>query len=131
MINNIKKNMLKSAQRNGQIKYFSDQLDLYKDNLPNSWKVLKASNKSVKMWSLYVNDKLLLIVRTLLTNLTIYLCQLSSLLTEKIASSKNPLSNVDGISNTIDIFMYLVRRLNMSSLHLKIIVRDGMKFQPL
>ena len=54
---NIKKNLL-----NAEIKYFSDQLDLHKDNLSNSWRVIKTiigknSNTSAQRLSLYVNDK--------------------------------------------------------------------------
>ena len=59
---NIKKNLLKSSLINAEIKYFSDQLDLHKDNLSNSWRVLKTiigknSNTSAQRLSLYVNDK--------------------------------------------------------------------------
>ena len=59
---NVKKNLLKSALRNAEIKYFSDQLDLHKDNLSNSWRVIKTiigknSNTSAQRLSLYVNDK--------------------------------------------------------------------------
>ena len=39
---NIKKNLLKSALRNAEIKYVSDQLDVHTDNWSNSWRVLKT-----------------------------------------------------------------------------------------
>ena len=42
---NIKKNLLKSAQRNAEIKYFSDQLDLHKDKLLLTARTLLLSEK--------------------------------------------------------------------------------------
>ena len=71
-------NLLKSALRNVEIKYFSYQLDLHKYNLSNSWRVLKPLSVKIvisprKGCFYMLMIKLLLIARTLLTNLTIYL----------------------------------------------------------
>ena len=52
-------------------------------------------------------------------------------MTEKNTSTKNPLSYVDSISNTIVIFNISCAEVEHASLHLKILVRDGMKYQPL
>ena len=72
--------------------------------------------------------KLLLIARTLLMN---FFVSIGPLLTEKITSTKTHYHMLIVLVILLLFLMYLVRRLNMPSLHLKIIVWDGMKCQPL
>ena len=89
-----KKESGKSAQRNAEIKYFSDQLDLHQDNLSNSWRVLKTiigknSNTSAQRLSFYVNDKTITDSTDIANEFNNFFVSIGRLLTEKITSTNN------------------------------------------
>ena len=99
--------LLRLALRNAEINYFSDQLDLHKDNWSNSWTVLntiigKNSNKSTQRLSLYVYDNTITDSMDIANECNNFFVSIGPLLTEKITSTKKTLSYVD--SNTIVIF---------------------------
>ena len=103
-----KKN-LQSALRNSEITYFSNQLDIHRNDMGKSWKVLrnilgKDHNKRKKHHSFFINNNYVTDSLQIANAFNKFFVSIGSLLAKKIKSDVNPLLYVDNNVNSIATF---------------------------
>ena len=103
-----KKN-LQSALRNSEITYFSNQLDIHRNDMGESWKVLrnilgKDHNKRKKQHSFFINNNYVTDSLQIANAFNKFFVSIGSLLAKKIKSDVNPLLYVDNNVNSIATF---------------------------
>ena len=103
-----KKN-LQSALRNSEITYFSNQLDIHRNDMGKSWKVLrnilgKDHNKRKKHHRFFINNNYVTDSLQIANAFNKFFVSIGSLLAKKIKSDVNPLLYVDNNVNSIATF---------------------------
>ena len=103
-----KKN-LQSALRNSEITYFSNQLDIHRNDMGKSWKVLrnilgKDHNKRKKHHSFFINNNYVTDSLQIANAFNKFFVSIGSLLAKKMKSDVNPLLYVDNNVNSIATF---------------------------
>ena len=103
-----KKN-LQSALRNSEITYFSNQLDIHRNDMGKSWKVLrnilgKDHNKRKKHHSFFINNNYVTDSLQIANAFNKLFVSIGSLLAKKIKSDVNPLLYVNNNVNSIATF---------------------------
>ena len=103
-----KKN-LQSALRNSKILYFSNQLDIHRNDIGKSWKILrnilgKDHNKRKKQNSCFINNNYVTDSLQVANAFNKFFVSIGSLLAKKIKSDVNPLLYVDNNVNSIATF---------------------------
>ena len=100
---------LQSALRNSEITYFSNQLDIHRNDMGKSWKVLrnilgKDHNKRKKQHSFFINNNYVTDSLQIANAFNKFFVSIGSLLAKKIKSDVNPLLYVDNNVNSIATF---------------------------
>ena len=103
------KENLQSALRNSEITYFSNQLDIHRNDMGKSWKVLrnilgKDHNKRKKHHSFFINNNYVTDSLQIANDFNKFFVSIGSLLAKKIKSDVNPLLYVDNNVNSIATF---------------------------
>jgi len=105
----IVNNSLKSLLRNAEIQYYSDQLELHKNDLSKSWKVLKNiigrdNNKSKNSLTFCIENRTISDSTEIANSFNNFFVTIGPQLAEKINSTISPMSYVTYVPNSIVIF---------------------------
>ena len=100
------RNEIISELRNTEIKYYSNELELHKNDLSKSWKILgsiigKDSNNSTKKLSFNINNTVVTDSEVIANEFNNFFVSIGPTLTSNITCSKDPLTYVNGIVNSI------------------------------
>ena len=104
----ITNNSLKSSLRNAEINYFSDQLDLHKNDLSKSWKILKNiigkdNNKTKNNLTFCIDNKTISDSTEIANSFNNFFVTIGPHLAENINSKISPMSYVKYVTNSIAI----------------------------
>ena len=100
------RNEIISELRTTEIKYYGNELELHKNDLSKSWKILRSiigkdSNNSTRKLSFNINNTVVTnseVIANEFNNIFVSIC---STLASNITCSKDPLTYVNGIVNSI------------------------------
>ena len=103
-----KRNELISELRNTEIIYYSNQLEIHKNDSKNSWKILKSiigknSGCSKRKMKLTINNETVYNSRTIANEFNNFFVSIGPALADTITCSVDPMSYVDNIMNSIAI----------------------------
>ena len=103
-----KRNELISELRNTEIIYYSNQLEIHKNDSKNSWKILKSiigknSCCSKRKMKLTINNETVNNSRTIANEFNNFFVSIGPALADTITCSVDPMSYVDNIMNSIAI----------------------------
>ena len=100
------RNEIISELRNTEIKYYSNELELHKNDLSKSWKILRSiigkdSNNSTKIFSFNINNTVVTDSEVIANEFNNFFVSIGPTLASNITCSKDPLTYVNGIVNSI------------------------------
>ena len=100
------RNEIISELRNTEIKYYSNELELYKNDLSKSWKILRSiigkdSNNSTRKLSFNINNTVVTDSEVIANEFNNLFVSIGPTLASNITCSKDPLTYVNGIVNSI------------------------------
>ena len=100
------RNEIISELRNTEIKYYSNELELHKNDLSKSWKILRSiigkdSNNSTKKLSFNINNTVVTDIEVIANEFNNLFVSIGPTLASNITCSKDPLTYVNGIVNSI------------------------------
>ena len=100
------RNEIISELRNTEIKYYSNELELHKNDLSKSWKILrliigKDSNNSKRKFSFNMSNTIVTDSEVITNEFNNFVVSIRPTLASNITCSKDPLIYVNGIANSI------------------------------
>ena len=100
------RNEIISELRNTEIKYYSNELELHKNDLSKSWKILRSiigkdSNNSTRKLSFNINNTVVTDSEVIANEFNNFFVSIGPTLASNITCSKDPLTYVNGIVNSI------------------------------
>ena len=100
------RNEIISELRNTEIKYYSNELELHKNDLSKSWKILrliigKDSTNSKRKLTFNINNTLVTDSEVIANEFNNFFVSIGPTLASNITCSKDPLTYVNGIANSI------------------------------
>ena len=100
------RNEIISELRNTEIKYYSNELEFHKNDLSKSWKILRSiigkdSNNSTRKLSFNINNTVVTDSEVIANEFNNFFVSIGPTLASNITCSKDPLTYVNGIVNSI------------------------------
>ena len=100
------RNEIISELRNTEIRYYSNELELHKNDLSKSWKILRSiigkdSNNSTRKLSFNINNTVVTDSEVIANEFNNLFVSIGPTLASNITCSKDPLTYVNGIVNSI------------------------------
>ena len=125
------RNEIISELRNTEIKCYSNELELHKNDLSKSWKILRSiigkdSNNSTKKLSFNINNTVVTDSEVIANEFNNFFVSIGPTLASNITCSKDPLAYVNGIVNSIVVHNVTSMDIRTVISSLKIVAQDLM-----